>query len=232
MMPNLVFPAPPAVTVPVDGTDACFPVRRIYCVGRNYSAHVREMGGDERDPPFFFQKPTDAIVRSGSVVPYPPKTQDLHYEVELVLAIGKAGCDIALDDAAKHVFGLAVGIDFTRRDLQARARKLDQPWEAAKAFDLAAPITSIVPLSAEPLPVAGQISLRVNEEVKQQADLSEMIWNCAEVVSILSTYNKLVPGDLIYTGTPAGIGPVVPHDELLARVDGLPELRISIGERA
>ncbi len=218
------------VTVPVAGTDAAFPVRRIYCVGRNYAAHVREMGGDERDPPFFFQKPADAIVASGSVVPYPSLTQDLQFEIELVLAIGKGGRDIALERAAEHVFGLATGIDLTRRDVQVNARKTGRPWGIGKAFDHSAPITAITPLAGGSLPESGSICLDVNGETKQQGDLAELIWNCAEVVAVLSTHYELVAGDLIYTGTPSGVGPVTPGDRIVGRVQDLPELEITIGE--
>ncbi len=228
-MADLVIPAVATVTVPVAGTDSEFPVRRIYCVGRNYAAHVREMGGDDREPPFFFQKPTDAIVPDGSTVPYPPLTKDLQYEIELVLAVGKGGVDIAQDDAADHVFGLAVGIDLTRRDVQVQARKAGRPWEIGKAFDHSAPITAITPLEASALPNSGSISLAVNGETKQDGDLAEMIWNCAEVIATISTHYKLVPGDLIYTGTPAGVGPVIPGDALVGKIDGLPELKVTIG---
>ena len=228
-MTDYVVSRPEQVSVPVVGTDAEFPVRRIYCVGRNYAAHVREMGGDERDPPFFFQKPTDAIVQNGSTVPYPTLTKDLQFEIELVLAIGKGGAAIDTDDAAAHVFGLATGIDLTRRDVQINARKTGRPWGIGKAFDHSAPITPITPLEDSTLPASGSIRLAVNGETRQDGDLAEMIWNCAEVVSILSTHYALFPGDLIYTGTPAGVGPVSPGDRLVGTVDHLPELKITIG---
>ncbi len=229
-MSDYVVPPAKRVTVPVIGTDSVFPVRRIYCVGRNYAAHVKEMGGDERDPPFFFQKPADAIVQNGSVVPYPTLTEDLQFEIELVLAIGTGGRNIPIDGAAKHVFGLATGIDLTRRDVQIKARKTGRPWGIGKAFDHSAPITAITPLGGDPLPVSGDISLDVNAETKQKGDLSELIWNCAEVVSVLSTHYELVAGDLIYTGTPSGVGPVTPGDRIVGRVQNLPELEITIGE--
>ncbi|MFK8014067.1 MAG: fumarylacetoacetate hydrolase family protein [Gammaproteobacteria bacterium] len=205
-------------------------MRRIYCVGRNYAAHVREMGGDEREPPFFFQKPRDAIVANGATVPYPTLTKDLHHEIELVLAIGHGGRDIAINAAAEHVFGLAVGIDLTRRDVQTIARKAGRPWDIAKAFDHSAPITAIVPLNTKPLPDSGRIQIAVNGEIRQDANLAEMIWNCAEVIAVLSTHYALEAGDLIYTGTPSGVGPVVPGDTLTGCVDGLPELQIAIGD--
>ncbi|MEM9532380.1 MAG: fumarylacetoacetate hydrolase family protein [Pseudomonadota bacterium] len=231
-MIDYVISAPEVITVPVLGSDGAFPVRRIYCVGRNYAAHVREMGGDERDLPFFFQKPRDAIVLNGGTVPYPPLTEDLQHEVELVLAVGLGGANIVAADAAQHVFGLAVGIDLTRRDVQGEAKKTGRPWEIGKAFDHSAPITAITPLNGAALPEQGRISLSVNDEVRQRGDLSEMIWNCAEVISILSTHYALAPGDLIYTGTPSGVGPVLPGDQLTAVVEGLPDLAISIGEKS
>jgi len=230
-MSDYIIPKPETVAVPVCGTDALFPVRRIYCVGRNYAAHVREMGGDERDPPFFFQKPRDAIMPNHSTVPYPPLTQDFQFEVEFVLAIGKGGSDITLADAAGHVFGLAIGIDLTRRDVQVKARKAGRPWGIGKAFDHSAPITEISPLEGKPLPSQGEIQLSVNNEVKQQGDIAELIWGCEEIVSILSTHYYLHPGDLIYTGTPAGVGPVEPGDLLLGQALNLPNLEITIGER-
>ncbi len=230
MKTSFVIPAPDRATVPVVANDALFPVRRIYCVGRNYAAHIREMGGDERDPPFFFQKPTDAIMPNGAEIPYPPLTKDFQFEIELVLTIGQGGFDIPHDEAARHVFGLAVGIDLTRRDVQVNARKTGRPWGIGKAFDHSAPLTAITPLNGAPLPTVGPISLAVNGNIKQQADLAEMIWNCAEVVSILSTHYRLRAGDLIFTGTPAGVGPIEPGDCLTGNVLDLPELSISIGE--
>ncbi len=216
------------VGVEVAGMDSLFPVRRVYCVGRNYAAHVREMGGDERQPPFFFQKPADAILQNDSGVPYPPFTNDLQYEIELVLAIGKGGGDIALEDAAGHVFGIAVGIDLTRRDVQVAARKAGRPWEIGKAFDHSAPISAIHPLASNELPTAGVISLSVNGDVKQSGNLAEMIWNCTEVISQLSEQYRLEPGDLIYTGTPAGVGPVVPGDRIEGMVEGVDRITVTI----
>lgn len=228
--PKFAVSPPPAVAVPVAGSDAVFPVRRIYCVGRNYAEHVREMGGDERQPPFFFQKPTDAIVGDGAEVPYPAATKDFQHEIELVLAIGKAGSDISPDSAADHVFGLAVGIDLTRRDLQLQARNAGRPWEIGKAFDKSAPIGLLTPSNGA-LPAEGEISLRVNGEVRQTGDLAQMIWNSAEIISQLSRQYRLEPGDLIYTGTPAGVGPMVPGDVVEGRVSGLTPLTIRIVER-
>lgn len=230
-MPDHVVPPPPPVTVSVVGRATHFPVRRIYCVGRNYLSHVREMGGDERDPPFFFQKPTDAIVHDGATIAYPPATDDFQHEVELVLAIGGGGRDIAVADAARHVFGLAVGVDLTRRDLQLAARNAGRPWEIGKAFDQSAPIAPIVPLEGA-LPTGGAISLTVNGTIRQNGDLSQLIWDCSEIVANLSTQYALAPGDLIYTGTPAGVGPLQPGDAITGRVAGLPDLHITIGARA
>jgi fumarylpyruvate hydrolase len=227
-MPEFVFEAAPPVGVPVAGTEKRFPVRRIYCVGRNYLEHIREMGQDERAPPFFFQKPTDSIVLSGSTIAYPVATSDFQFEIELVLAIGKGGANIAVEAAGDHVFGLAVGIDLTRRDLQLKARETGRPWEPGKSFDESAPIGTIAPLTAE-LPTQGAINLSVNGEQRQSGDLEQLIWNCAEIVSQLSRQYRLEPGDLIYTGTPAGVGPVVKGDRILGCVAGLPDLEIAIG---
>lgn len=222
---------PAVVTVPVVGSDAVFPVRRIYCVGRNYAEHIKEMGGDERDPPFFFQKPTDSIVLDGAAIPYPTLTQDFQHEIELVIAIGKGGSDIPQDRTAEHVFGYAVGVDLTRRDVQVNARKTGRPWEIGKGFDKSAPIGPIKP-SEGTLPTSGEISIRVNGDVRQTGDLGQMIWNCAEIISTLSTHYHLEPGDLIYTGTPSGVGPVVPGDTVEGTVAGLPPLTFTIVERS
>jgi fumarylpyruvate hydrolase len=228
-MHDFVVPAPTQIGVAVKGTQSLFPVRRIYCVGRNYAAHIREMGGDEREPPFFFQKPTDAIVADGAVVPYPSLTQDLQHEIELVLAIGGRGRNVPTDKAAGLVFGCAVGIDLTRRDLQFKARDAGRPWEPGKSFDHSAPISAIAPRGNAGLPARGSIQLSVNGAVKQQGDLQQMIWNCDEIVSELSRLFELFPGDLIYTGTPSGVGPVRPGDVIDGSIDNIGTLRISIG---
>lgn len=186
------------------------------------------MGGDERQLPFFFQKPTDAVVADGAAVPYPSMTSDFQHEVELVLAIGRAGANIAVADAASHVFGVAAGIDLTRRDIQVAARKFGRPWESGKSFDHSAPIGSIHRLDGAALPRSGAISLRVDGEIRQRGDIAEMIWNCAEIVSEISRQYMLKEGDLIYTGTPAGVGPVLPGSRLVAQVDGVGTLAISI----
>lgn len=225
---NLAVPAQGPVLVPVAGSDSAFPVRRVYCVGRNYLEHIREMKGDERDPPFFFQKPADAIVLSGASVPFPPATEDFQHEVELVLAIGKEGSGIRLEDAASHVYGIAVGIDLTRRDLQLKARNSGRPWESGKSFDHSAPISPIRPLVAGALPASGRITLSVNGAIRQEGDLAEMIWSSAEIVSQLSHLYRLFPGDLIYTGTPAGVGKLAAGDTVVATIEGLDEVRIGI----
>lgn len=227
-MTDYVVAPPPQVSVPVAGSGGRFPVRRIHCVGRNYAAHVREMGGDEREPPFFFQKPADAIVIDDAGVPYPPFTRDLQFEIELVLAIGTGGRNIAPADSAGHVFGLAIGIDLTRRDVQVQARKSGRPWEVGKSFDHSAPIGPIHPLHGTPLPTTGPIWLTVNGEERQRGDLAELIWSCDEVISQLSAQYLLQPGDLIYTGTPAGVGPVEPGDRIEGFVDGLGALSCRI----
>lgn len=226
MTPKFIIAPPEAAWVAVQGGGA-FPVRRIYCVGRNYADHIREMGGDEREQPFFFQKPADTIVADGTAVPYPSFTEDFQYEVELVLAVGKEGVNIAREDAASHVFGVAVGIDLTRRDVQVAARKMGRPWEVGKSFDHSAPCGEIVPLNG-PLPRAGRIELRVNGELKQGGDIGQMIWASDEIVSQLSQQYRLMPGDLIYTGTPAGVGPVQRGDEMVARAEGVGTVRVTV----
>lgn len=225
---RLAIPAPPSVRIPVAGSDTRFPVRRIYCVGRNYAAHIREMQGNEREPPFFFQKPTDAIVLSGRTIPYPSATADFQHEIELVLAIGRGGANIDVKDAHRHVFGLAVGIDLTRRDLQLKARDSGRPWESGKAFDQSAAISPIHERSRPELPRSGAITLSVNGAVKQRGDLSEMIWACDEIISQLSTLYRLEPGDLIYTGTPAGVGKMVSGDVVEGSVEGVDSVRVVI----
>lgn len=229
-MPEAIYAisVPPQIAVPILGSDALFPVRRIYCVGRNYAEHIREMGGDERQPPFFFQKPTDSIVRDGAKIPYPLSTCDCQYEVELVLAIGLGGVDIHQADAAQHVFGQAVGIDLTRRDAQLEMRKMGRPWEVGKSFDHSAPLGLLHPLDADSPMTAGNIRLTVNGELRQSGDIAQMIWNCPEIISQLSRQYRLEPGDLIFTGTPAGVGPLLPGDIVEATIDGLTPLKIEI----
>ena len=222
----LVVQAPPAPSVAVAGTDDRFPVHRIYCVGRNYREHVQEMGGDPtREPPVFFTKPADAVVPSGAGVAYPPRTSNLHHEIELVVAIGRGGSNIPVDSALEHVFGYAVGNDLTRRDLQAEARKRGAPWDTAKGFDASAPITPIRRADDIGHVASGRIWLEVNGELRQQADVVEMIWSVPEVIAELSTYFALAPGDLIFTGTPAGVGPLLPGDLVAGGVDGIGTLQ-------
>ena len=224
-----VIPAPAQTSVEVAGSSERFPVHRIYCVGRNYAAHAREMGMDpEREPPFFFSKPADAVVPNGAPVPYPPRTGNLHHEIELVVAIGAGGRDIPLADALAHVFGYAVGNDLTRRDLQFAAREKGQPWDVSKGFDRSAPVTAIRRATEVGHPERGRIWIEVNGEPRQQADLSEMIWSVPEIVAELSTLFELAPGDLIFTGTPAGVGPVQRGDSLVGGIDGLETLRTTI----
>ena len=227
-MSNYVFEAPRQVSVRVRNSDAMYPVRRIYCVGRNYAAHVREMGGDERELPFFFQKPTDAIVEDGGVARYPSATADLQHEIELVLAIGTRGANLKVSQAASFVYGVAVGVDLTRRDLQLKARDSGRPWESGKSFDQSAPISEIVPTGGAPLPNHGAITLSVNGVVKQQGDLQQMIWNCDEIISELSKLFELFPGDLIYTGTPSGVGKLKSGDIVQGSVENIATLRFSI----
>ncbi|CEJ10264.1 fumarylacetoacetate hydrolase family protein [Phreatobacter sp. AB_2022a] len=224
--------APEPVVLPVTGEDAVFAVRRLYCVGRNYVDHIREMKeGDERDPPFFFQKPADAIVLDGEAVAYPAFTDDFQHEVELVAAIGRGGRDIPVAQALEHVFGYAVGIDLTRRDRQREAREARLPWEVGKSFDRSAPCGPIHPAAAVGHIGAGTIALSVNGVVRQTGDIGQMIWNVAEIVANLSRHYALAPGDLVFTGTPAGVGPVVPGDRLEATVAGLAPLVITIAEQ-
>lgn len=228
-MPDLSFviPQPPQPFVPVSGGGR-FPVRRIFCVGRNYAAHVAEMGGDAREPPFFFTKPADALVVSGADTPYPPATADLHHEIELVAAIGTGGTDILAADALSHVWGYAVGIDFTRRDLQAAAKKAGKPWDMAKGFDASAPIGDLSPATSLPDPTRGRIGLTVDGAARQSADLGDMIWTVAETIAALSKLVGLAPGDLIFTGTPEGVAAVVRGDTLVGSIDGLSELRTTL----
>ena len=215
------------VTIPI-ARGGLFAVRRIYCVGRNYVEHIREMGNDERDPPFFFAKPADAVVVGGAAIPYPPQTDDFHHEIELVVAIGKEGADIPVEQALAHVYGYAAGLDMTRRDIQAIAKKSGRPWEMAKAFDHSAPIGTIEPASEIGHPDKGAITLSVNGTVRQKGDLSEQIWNVSEAIAYLSGFVTLKPGDLIMTGTPSGVGAVVKGDVLEGAIEGVGHVRTSI----
>jgi fumarylpyruvate hydrolase len=226
---SFVIPPGPQPSVEVADTDERFPVHRVYCVGRNYAKHAREMGMDpDREPPFFFSKPADAIVANGTPVPYPSRTSNLHHEIELVVAIDSGGRDIPIDSALAHVYGYAVGLDLTRRDLQFAARDQGRPWDVSKGFDHSAPVSAIRPAAAMGHPQQGAIWLEVNGETRQRANLSEMIWNVAEIIAELSAYYELRPGDLVFTGTPEGVGPVQRGDSLVGGIDGLETLRITI----
>ena len=227
-MADYVITPPVQAAVPVAG-GGLFPVRRIFCVGRNYAEHVREMGGNpEREAPFFFTKPADAVVTGGADMPYPPATQNLHHEMELVVAIGSGGADIPVPDALRHVFGYAAGLDMTRRDLQNEAKNTRRPWDMSKGFDHSAPIGDIVPATKLPDPTRGKIELKVNGAVRQTSDLSQMIWSVAETVAYLSGLVRLAPGDLIFTGTPEGVGAVGRGDVLEGFVEGVGTVRVRI----
>lgn len=222
------IPAPAITTIPVIGGDP-FPVRRVYCVGRNYAAHAREMGHDpDREDPFFFMKPADAIVPTGSRIPYPPQTKDLQHEIELVVALGKGGADIPVDNALDCVFGYAVGLDMTRRDLQGQAKKLGRPWDMGKGFDRAAPCAPIHPASKVGHLGNAAIWLKVNGETRQKSDLGMLIWSVPETIAYLSRFVELAPGDLIYSGTPEGVAAVVKGDTMHGHVDGLTDLEVTI----
>lgn len=216
-------------TVPVRGDEGFFPIHRIYCVGRNYADHAREMGHDPtREPPFFFSKPADAVVPGDGVVRYPLLTENLHHEVELVVALGSGGEQIEASRALDCVYGYAVGLDLTRRDIQGRAKEKGHPWDMGKGFDQSAPVSAIVPAAVCGHPARGFITLKVNGELRQNGDLSQMSWKVAEVIAELSRYVELKPGDLIFTGTPAGVGPVVRGDEIWGEIEGVGSLRVRL----
>jgi fumarylpyruvate hydrolase len=221
--------APPAVpTLPVHGRDDRFPVRRVYCIGRNYAAHAVEMGHDpDREAPFFFQKNPDNLDPSGEF-PYPAETSDVHHEVELVVALGRGGRDIPVARALDCVWGYGVGLDMTRRDLQAEAKKAGRPWEIAKAFERSAPVGPLRPAAEIGHPAAGAVTLAVNGALRQQGDLNQMIWKTPEMIAYLSRYFELAPGDVIMTGTPAGVGAVARGDVIEARVEGVDAIRVTV----
>jgi fumarylpyruvate hydrolase len=224
----LVIPLPAPVLLPVKGSQAAFPVRRVYCVGRNYADHAIEMGHDpSREPPFFFQKNPQNLVTDGQF-PYPPLSENVHFEVELVMALKAGGRDIALEDALGCIWGYGVGVDFTRRDLQDLAKKAGRPWEAAKAFEASAPVSSLVPAETIGHPQQGAIQLSVNGEIRQSGDLSQMIWKLPEIICELSKLFTLGAGDIIMTGTPAGVGPVVRGDRVTCSVAGVADLALDV----
>ncbi|WP_316230533.1 fumarylacetoacetate hydrolase family protein [Bradyrhizobium sp. SZCCHNR1051] len=232
MSASTVIPALPQPSLPVVGEAGVFPVRRIWCVGRNYLEHIREMGNDERDPPFFFAKHADMLEPDGAVIPYPPLTKDMHHEVELVVALKSGGLNIPTDKALEHVYGYAVGIDLTRRDLQLASRKMQRPWEVGKSFDHSAPCSAIQPAAKIGHPSKGKIWLSVNGTERQTGDLSELIWNVPEIIWKLSQQVELAAGDIIMTGTPAGVAAVVAGDKIECGVDGVGTLKVSIGPAA
>ncbi|HEX6722895.1 MAG TPA: fumarylacetoacetate hydrolase family protein [Burkholderiaceae bacterium] len=218
----------PQPSLPVAGSDARFPVCRIYCVGRNYAEHAREMGHDpDREPPFFFMKAANSIVQNNATIAYPVGTKDVHHEIEMVVAIGKGGKNIAVDKALDHVWGYGVGLDMTRRDIQGEAKKLGRPWEMGKSFDESAPITALRPASEIGHPAKGAITLKVNGQLKQQGDLSMQIWSVPEQIAYLSNLITLQAGDLIFSGTPAGVGAIKPGDKLEGHVDGVGDLTVT-----
>ncbi|MDP7547838.1 MAG: fumarylacetoacetate hydrolase family protein [Alphaproteobacteria bacterium] len=223
---------PPQPCVPVQGGDP-YPVRRIYCVGRNYAAHAREMGHDpDREPPFFFMKPADAVAMDGSTLPYPPATSDLHHEIELVVALAKGGANIAEDQALEHVFGYTVGLDMTQRDLQGEAKEKGRPWDTGKGFDQSAPIGALRTVADVGHPTDARIWVTVNGESRQDGNINQMIWNVPETIAYLSGLFHLQAGDLIFTGTPAGVGAVGPGDRLEGAVEGIATLSVSYGPKS
>jgi fumarylpyruvate hydrolase len=233
-MSDFAITPPSTPSIGIAGSAQRFPIRRVFCVGRNYAAHAREMGNDpSREPPFFFTKPADAVVAASGQVPYPPLTADLHHEVEMVVALRAGGRDIDAANALDLVWGYGVGLDLTRRDLQAEAKKLGRPWDWAKGFDAAAVCSDIVPVATSGHPEGkNAIWLKINGEMRQQGTLDEMIWPVADVIAAISRAVELKPGDLIYTGTPAGVGALQPGDQVTAGVDGVIEIAFEIGPKS
>jgi len=231
-MTDYVIAQPAVSSVAVAGSAALFPVRRVFCVGRNYAAHAREMGSDpDREPPFFFAKPADAVVAASGTVPYPPATSDLHHEIELVVALGSGGANIDPADAMDMVWGYGVGLDLTRRDLQAAAKEIGRPWDMAKGFDASAPCTPLIPVSTLGHPEGKTIWLDVNGVRKQEGSTSDMIWSIPEVIAALSRLVTLAPGDLIYTGTPSGVGQLNPGDVVSAGVEDVATFTLTFGPK-
>jgi fumarylpyruvate hydrolase len=227
---KFVIPAPPQPALAIAGSSEKFPVRRIWCVGRNYLEHIKEMGQDEREPPFFFAKPADAIVPDGGTAPYPSLTKDMHHEVELVVALKSGGRNIETAKALDCVWGYGVGIDLTRRDLQIASREIKRPWEVGKAFDASAPCGPLKPASLTGHPTKGRIVLKCNGKVRQDGDLAQMIWNVPEIISKLSEMVALEAGDIILTGTPSGVAATVAGDKLECEVEGVGTLTVTIGQ--
>lgn len=235
MTPDVKFAvaAPVQQSLPIVGSDERFPVRRIYCIGRNYVAHVREMGGDEaRDFPLIFQKPTDAIVQDGATIPYPPKTDNFHFELELMVVMKSGGYNIAKEEALSHVYGYGICLDMTRRTVLDTSEGPRSPWELKKSFDHSAPCGPVYPVDAIGHPSSGRITLTVDGKVHQDSDLDRMIWRVPEIIATLSNYYSIEPGDVIMTGTPDGVGPVVPGNVMVGRIENLGELTIRVGEAA
>lgn len=226
--PQYVIDIGPRPSLPVAGRAERFPVGRIYCVGRNYADHAREMGHDpDREPPFFFMKAADSIVQDNAVLAYPVGSKDVHHEIELVVAIGKGGRNISVDKALEHVWGYGIGLDMTRRDIQGEAKKMGRPWEMGKSFDESAPVSALRPASEIGHPARGAITLRVNGVLRQQGDLAMQVWNVPEQIAYLSSLITLQPGDLIFSGTPAGVGPIQPGDKLEGHIDGVGDLTVT-----
>ncbi len=224
------FELPERPSVPITGSEHAFPVGRIFCIGRNYAAHAREMGKDpNREAPFFFTKFADAVVPNGATLPYPSQTANYQFEAELVIAIGKTGAAVSEQRALDLVFGYAAGLDMTRRDLQLAARDQGRPWDVGKNFAFSAPLAAIREVARGGHIASGEIRLTVNGNTRQQADVAELLWNCAQLIAHISRFERLQPGDLVYTGTPAGVGPVSPGDRLEVTIDGLEPLRVQIG---
>lgn len=229
MIDAFVFPPPPCPSIAVAGDDRRFPVRRIFCVALNYAAHAREMGKDPgAEPPFFFTKPADAVVADGATIPFPSLTRDLHHEIELVAALRSGGSDIAPERALDCVYGYAAGVDLTRRDLQSAARNAGRPWDMSKGFDNSAPIGAIRKASEIGHPTQGRIALAANGALRQQGDLADMIWSLPQIISSLSAYVALAPGDLIFTGTPPGVGPLAPGDTAEGDIAGVGSVRVTL----
>lgn len=230
-MTDFCIPCPPQPSLAIAESNARFPIRRVFCVGRNYASHAREMGKDpDREPPFFFMKPADAVVAATGEIPYPPLTSNLHHEVEMIVAIGREGTNIDVQDALEHVWGYGLGIDLTRRDIQDVAKKMSRPWDWAKGFDASGPCSALRPASVIGHPSVGQIWLTVNGELRQQGDVGEMIWSVAEVIAAISSSVTIAPGDLIFTGTPAGVSQIVPGDAIEAGLENVTDLAFTVSK--